>query len=120
MRAVRAFEGSVRLEDVPEASGEGVRVRVKHVGICGSDLGMVAVGDFDGVTLGHEISGLLDDGTPVAIEPLLPCGECSPCRSGRYNLCVEDRWLGGSVDGGMTEEVVVPSGASSSCRTGSR
>jgi threonine dehydrogenase-like Zn-dependent dehydrogenase len=108
MRAVQAFEGGVRLVEVPEPTGEGVRVRVKHVGICGSDLGMVAAGGFERVTLGHEISGVLDDGTPVAIEPLLPCGACNACLAGRYNLCAEDRWLGGSVDGGMTEEVVVP------------
>jgi threonine dehydrogenase-like Zn-dependent dehydrogenase len=98
----------VQIVEVPPPGGEGVRVRVKHVGICGSDLNMVATDYAPGVTLGHEISGLLDDGTPVAIEPLLPCGECGPCRSGRYNVCTSDRWLGGSVDGGMADEVVVP------------
>jgi threonine dehydrogenase-like Zn-dependent dehydrogenase len=81
---------------------------VKHAGICGSDLNMVATDYAPGVTLGHEISGILDDGTPVAIEPLLPCGECGPCREGRYNVCTGDQWLGGSVDGGMADELVVP------------
>ena len=28
-------------------------------------------------TLGHEFAGWTDDGTPVAIEPLQPCGRCA-------------------------------------------
>lgn len=112
MLAVRCGNDGIKLADVGHTSGEGVRVRVTQVGICGSDLAFAANGLGEGlppeVTLGHEIVGLTPEGTPVAIEPLLPCGEANPCRLGTYNLCIEDRWLGGSLDGGMTEEIVVP------------
>jgi len=41
MRAVYFKDGEVELREVPGASGEGVRVRVRSVGICGSDLHML-------------------------------------------------------------------------------
>lgn len=108
MLAVRCGPEGLRLRDVDPPTGEGRRVFVTHIGICGSDVDLVASGAPREVTLGHEIAGVLGDGTPVAIEPLLPCGDCAPCRTGAYNLCEFDRWLGGSIDGGMTQEIVVP------------
>jgi len=59
---------------------------------------------------GHEIAGLLDDGTPVAVEPIIGCGECPPCRRGDYNLCPTQlsRFIGIGAAGGMADQVVVP------------
>ena len=57
MRAVRIREGQVVLDDVPAPAGEGVRVRVRSAGICGSDLHMVESGFPLTNTLGHEIAG---------------------------------------------------------------
>ena len=110
MRAVRASGGKIEVADVPRPSGEGVRVRVRSAGICGSDLKMLEIGYPIAGTLGHEMAGELDDGTPVAIEPLAPCGRCDPCLSGRYNLCVRgpDMVLGVALDGGMAEQLRVP------------
>lgn len=110
MLSVRADAGGLSLEDLPDPApgSTGVSVRVTHVGICGSDLDLVRRGSPSSVTLGHEIAGTLVDGTPVGVEPLLPCGLCRPCRSGEYNLCVRDLWMGGSVDGGMTSEIMIP------------
>jgi threonine dehydrogenase-like Zn-dependent dehydrogenase len=85
-----------------------VRVTVSHVGICGTDVAQVESGRCSDVILGHEIAGLLADGTRVAIEPLDPCGVCPACLSGNYNVCAEDRWFGGTRNGGMAEEMVVP------------
>jgi threonine dehydrogenase-like Zn-dependent dehydrogenase len=61
-------------------------------------------------TLGHEIAGTTADGTPVAIEPLDPCGTCEPCTTGHYNLCTMGGGmiLGIGLDGGMADEVLVP------------
>ena len=61
-------------------------------------------------TLGHEIAGVLDDGTPVAVHPFVPCGSCEFCVEGRYELCrnATATMLGVFTDGGMAEEVVVP------------
>ena len=111
MRAVRAENGAVRIDQVDPPRGDGVRVRVDSVGICGSDLHLVA-GEMTSpeTTLGHEIAGTTDDGTPVAIEPLDPCGSCEPCTTGQYNLCTKGAAmiLGIGLDGGMADEVLVP------------
>lgn len=97
--------------ELPEPSGPGVRVRVKTAGVCGSDLHML--GQVQGVTLGHEIAGVTDDGTPVAVEPMSPCGRCEPCRAGDYNLCADGvaMFHGVGLDGGMADEIRVPARA---------
>ncbi len=76
MRAVHYVDGRVVVQDCPEPTGDGVRVHVRAVGICGSDLHMHAMGSPIPVIPGHEIGGVLDDGTPVSVEPLQPCGRC--------------------------------------------
>ncbi len=109
MRAVRNSEAGVRVVDVPAPDGPGVRVMVRGAGICGSDLEMVRTGLAAG-TLGHEIAGVLADGTQVAVHPFVPCGECQQCRLGRFQLCKDTTatMLGVFTDGGMADEVVVP------------
>jgi threonine dehydrogenase-like Zn-dependent dehydrogenase len=114
MKAVRCHEaGRVHVTEVPEPSGDGIDVRVRAAGICGSDLHLLASGLPLPGTLGHELAGTLADGTPVAIEPLAPCGTCTACRSGRYNLCSEGPAMifGIGRDGGMAEKVRVPQSA---------
>lgn len=110
MRAVRIRDGRPQVVEVVPNSGEGVRVRVRSAGICGSDLHLLDSGAPIPVTLGHEVAGELADGTPVAVEPLAPCGHCPGCLRGDYNLC--DRGpaivLGVAGDGGMAEEMRVP------------
>ncbi len=110
MRAVRAHDRVVEVVDVPAPSGDGVRVRIRSAGVCGSDLHLVDSGFAAGRTLGHELAGLTPDGTPVAIEPILPCGHCPNCQRGAYNLCAlgPGILIGVSHDGGMAEEVLVP------------
>jgi len=107
---VRNTDAGIRVVDVPVPDGPGVRVRVRAAGICGSDLEMVRTGLAAG-TLGHEIAGVVDDGTEVAVHPFVPCGTCAQCLAGRPQLCRDalPTMLGVFVDGGMTEEVVVPS-----------
>jgi threonine dehydrogenase-like Zn-dependent dehydrogenase len=103
IRAVRlGAEGPVLGHRVP---GEGVRVRVTSAGICGSDLHLSE----SPVVVGHEFGGLLDDGTLVAVRPLLPCGECPSCVGGREQLCAEGRrrFYGGTLDGGLADQVWV-------------
>lgn len=110
MRAVRAADGEVRVVEVPAPAGDGVRVRVRSVGICGSDLHLVHRGFALPHTLGHEMAGETADGTPVAVEPLLPCGRCPPCTAGAYNLCERGPSIviGIAHDGGMADEILVP------------
>jgi threonine dehydrogenase-like Zn-dependent dehydrogenase len=110
MRAVRFEAGSVRVVDVPRPAAGGVRVRIRSSGICGSDLAILASGFPLAGIPGHELAGLLDDGTPVAIEPVAPCGACEFCARGDYQVCRSGNAMivGIGRDGGMAEELVVP------------
>ena len=111
MRAVRCAEGVASIVDVPPTEGDGIRVRVASVGICGSDLHLVTWNL--PVTLGHEMAGFLPDGTAVAVEPMAPCGSCPECQSGAYNLCHlgPSMLIGTGRDGGMADECLVPPSA---------
>jgi threonine dehydrogenase-like Zn-dependent dehydrogenase len=110
MRAVRFADGRVDVRDMPSPSGDGVRVHVRSVGICGSEVHMLDAKFPISVVPGHEFAGELEDGTPVGVEPLAPCGACEQCATGEYNMCTlgPRMVLGVGRDGGMAEEVIVP------------
>lgn len=94
------YEGPQQLAmrdcDVPQPSSGEALVRVERVGICGSDL-HAYLGHDDRrpapLILGHEPAGVvasgLDEGKRVAVNPLVTCGACQACLSGRQNLCNE-------------------------------
>ncbi len=81
--------------DAPDPEiGENALIRVAHAGICGSDMHAWAGHDERRpvpLILGHEVSGVVVEGpgagSRVAVNPLVTCGECRVCRSGRENLC---------------------------------
>ncbi|MEM6889886.1 MAG: alcohol dehydrogenase catalytic domain-containing protein, partial [Pseudomonadota bacterium] len=92
------YEGveSLEFRDVPEpATDEGdALVRVKAVGICGSDMHAYHGQDSRRpapLILGHEAAGLIlageDEGARVTVNPLVPCGVCAFCKAGRENIC---------------------------------
>jgi len=95
-------------------------VRPEAVGICGSDFHLFSgdVGALSGIRdfypriQGHEVSAIVEEtGERVAIHPLLPCGGCYPCRSGRPNVCAKFRLIGVHTDGGLQEHLTVPAQA---------
>jgi threonine dehydrogenase-like Zn-dependent dehydrogenase len=109
--AVKVLEGAPVAVDCPPPAGDGVKVRVASAGICGSDLHLL---EWElPVVMGHEMAGTLADGTPVAVEPLDPCGACPACLAGSYNLCQLGPTMvfGVGRDGGMAEMCVVPESA---------
>lgn len=110
MKAVRFSEGQVVVTEVDPPKGEGVRIKIVSTGICGSDLHMLAGGYPVPVTVGHEMAGITENGTPVAIEPTTACGHCTYCSRGEYNLCElgPQVILGVGKDGGMAEQLIVP------------
>ena len=109
MLAVRFEAGRVVVGERPAPSGSGVVVRVRGCGICGSDLAILDSGFPVSGTPGHEIAGELADGTPVAIEPIAPCGRCRYCCRGDYQVCVHGVSMvyGVGKDGGMAEQILV-------------
>jgi threonine dehydrogenase-like Zn-dependent dehydrogenase len=110
MKAVKYVGGKVAVLDVPAPQGPGIRVRISSCGICSSDLAMLASGfEMAGIP-GHEMAGHLADGTPVAIEPIAPCGTCDYCDIGSYQVCRDGigAIFGVGLNGGMAEEIIVP------------
>jgi L-iditol 2-dehydrogenase len=117
----------VRIEEVPapEPAPGDVLLRVRAIGICGSDLHYYLEGGIgpakitSPMTPGHEfaaevIDGTgelhgLADGTLVAADPAQNCGACEHCEAGYPNLCPKVRFLGSpGVDGGMCEFLTAP------------
>ncbi len=123
MRVVRLHAaGDLQLhEEGPPTAGPGeTLVRVTDVGICGSDLHWFEEGGIGDaqltrpLVLGHEIGGVMHEGplagTPVAVDPAIPCGLCRECRTGHRNLCRSIRFAGhGAQDGGLREIMAWPS-----------
>lgn len=109
MLAVRFDGKQVVVDEKPAPKGEGVLVRVRGCGICGSDIAILDSGFPVAGTPGHEIAGELPDGTPVAIEPIAPCGVCRFCRTGDHQVCVHGVSMvyGVGKDGGMAEQILV-------------
>jgi len=125
MKAIRlnAVGAPLALEDLPEGTPgpDDVRVRVAGCGVCHTDIGFWR----DGVptrrplplTLGHEVSGVVDAagdafrhllGREVIVPAVIPCGTCALCRSGRGNACPRQVMPGNDLDGGFAESLVVP------------
>jgi len=113
MKAIRVIDGVPTVQDNEFAQQEGdVRVKVAAVGICGSDLHLLDAGWAEGRVLGHEISGYLDDGRAVALEPFRSCGHCTSCDDGDRHACENGaEVMGIMVDGGMAEYMSVPTDA---------
>jgi (R,R)-butanediol dehydrogenase / meso-butanediol dehydrogenase / diacetyl reductase len=110
----------VAVEEVPRpaAGGGWAVVDVAYAGICGTDLHICA-GEHPRaqppLVLGHEFVGRLAQaaaglsaGQAVAVEPLLNCGHCTPCRTGRSHVCEQLRLIGIDAPGGVAEQVAVP------------
>jgi threonine dehydrogenase-like Zn-dependent dehydrogenase len=111
------------VDDWPEPScgPYEVIVAVHGVGLCGSDLAVVAgrrsVPALPWV-LGHEAFGVIlavgaavadrRPGQRVVVEPNYPCLACGPCRSGATAGCETRRAAGISEHGLLAERVAVP------------
>ena len=108
------------------APGPGeVRVQVRRIGVCGSDVHYFThgrIGNFiveSPLVLGHEVSGTVEMigegvtrlkvGDRVALEPGVPCRKCEYCKTGHYNLCPWMHFMATPpVDGALAEWVIWP------------
>jgi len=98
-----------------------VEIKVKAIGICGTDLHIVqekikfASPPFP---LGHEISGIVERvgpgadewliGKRVCVDPLVGCGYCTYCSTGRKDKCEKGSEIGIHVSGGWQQYMEVP------------
>ncbi len=114
LQQVMTAPGKIEFHEipVPEIKPNEVLVKIIKIGVCGSDI-HVYHGEHPftsyPVTQGHEVSGEvvktggevtgLTEGQKVTIQPQVVCGECYPCRHGKYNLCEELKVMGFQTTG---------------------
>ncbi len=122
--AVLHEPNDVRLEErpVPTPDPGEVLVRIRAVGVCGSDVhyykeGRIGVHVVEKpLILGHESAGdvvavgpgvrQIRVGARVALEPGVPCRRCRYCQGGRYNLCPHVIFMATPpVDGAFVEYI---------------
>tara|TARA_B100000287_G_scaffold422860_1_gene465369 strand:+ start:1062 stop:2072 length:1011 start_codon:yes stop_codon:yes gene_type:complete len=101
-----------------QINGESI-IKVTASGICGSDMHAYHGKDnrrIPPLILGHEVSGVVDKGKEVGkkvvLNPLITCGKCDHCKSGREHLCDKRIILGMNKpierQGGFAEYVSIP------------
>ncbi len=105
----------------PVSGGDEVLLRVRMIGLCGSDLntfrGKNPMVSFPRIP-GHEIAATVEEvrspgsglqpGMNVTLSPYTSCGQCASCLRGRFNACKSNQTLGVQRDGGLTDLLRVP------------
>jgi alcohol dehydrogenase len=99
----------------PEPRPGDALVSIEAVGICGSDMHAWHGHDprrVPPLILGHEACGIVLDGPEpgvrVVFNPLITCGACEYCLSGRSNLCAARELIGMRLPGAFAERVALP------------
>lgn len=129
MRAIVKSKRGPGLEfrDVPEpeCGPADVLIRVKHAGVCGTDLHIadwdewaqgrvkppIVVGhEFAGevVEVGKQATGQFTAGQPVTAEGHIVCGHCRQCRTGNGHICQRTQIIGVDRDGAFAELIAMP------------
>ncbi|GAA3610512.1 zinc-binding alcohol dehydrogenase family protein [Flavivirga amylovorans] len=108
-------------KDAPVRKENEALLQINKVGICGTDLhaysGNQAFFTYPRI-LGHELASEVLEigdnpqgikaGDKVVVMPYVSCGECIACRNGKTNCCTNITVLGVHGDGGMQEQITVP------------
>lgn len=130
MRALAKIEegpgniGVIEVED-PRMDERDVLIQVEAAGICHTDFIMLEWSPTIKklqhpplpIVMGHEFSGRilkigtrvegLEVGDPVAVNPIMYCGQCCYCLKGRQEICINRPTLGFQMNGGFAERVSV-------------
>ena len=118
---------ALRERPVPACGPSDVLIRVRHAGVCGTDL---HIWEWDSwasarlkppVVIGHEFAGkivklgqvaeqegLLAVGDAVTAEGHIVCGHCLQCRLGAAHLCQRTRIIGVDRDGAFADFIAMP------------
>jgi L-iditol 2-dehydrogenase len=125
LTGIRQME--IRETSPPEISDpHSVLLRIGVVGVCGSDVHYYTAGRIGSLVVkypewtGHECAGTIVEvgdqvkrlkvGQRVAVDPLIPCGHCDQCLSGREHTCPNQAFLAcpGQGPGALAESLVMP------------
>ena len=117
----RTFETTIL--DAPALGADDVRIAVRYVGLCGTDL-HIFHGHMDSrvdipAVIGHEMSGVVSEvgsavadwhpGDVVTVMPLKWDGTCPACLAGNSYICQNLKLVGIDTPGALQGEWVVPS-----------
>ncbi|MBB6480689.1 zinc-binding alcohol dehydrogenase family protein [Spirochaeta isovalerica] len=115
------YKISLREMDVPAKKPGEAQIRIKRIGLCGTDLrsyrGQNPIVQYP-IIFGHEIGGELMEeatisgmkypaGTVVTVNPYTNCGTCPSCRRGRAYACQFNETLGNQRDGAAFEYMTI-------------
>jgi L-iditol 2-dehydrogenase len=121
LQAVMTKPGNIEFRDVPvpEVKPNQVKVKMKCIGVCGSDIHVNhGKHPYTGypVVQGHEVSAVVVEigedvtnvrvGDAVTIQPQVVCGKCYPCTHGMYNDCESLKVMGFQTTGMASEYFV--------------
>jgi L-iditol 2-dehydrogenase len=102
--------------------GSSILLKVLSCSVCSYDVRTFRSGSFK-VTppriLGHEICAetiegykgknfSIGSGTRVCVYPVVPCLGCWYCHNKKYNMCINLKEIGSTIDGGFAEYILVP------------
>lgn len=119
------YEFEICEREKPQPGKGEVLIRIRSVGICGSDIHPYRGNGIDrrepGIIMGHEAAGDVEAvgegvtkwkiGDRVAINPQINCEQCVMCKRGMPHLCDHSLLIGSSMrgflDGAMCEYLVM-------------
>lgn len=116
--------GDFRLEQVdkPVCPVDGLLLKVKYCGLCGSDL-RILFNPHKNVkypaVIGHEITGIVEEvgknydeeyvkGDALAVAPTVYCGKCDFCKMAKFEFCESIREIAQHWPGGFAEYTAIP------------
>ncbi len=127
VQLVRIKQMELAIADMPKIkNGNEVLLKVKSVGVCGSDVHYYSDGKIGSQVVsfpfivGHECSAEVVEvgrdvqnlkiGNLVVIEPSVACGVCDQCLAGRPHTCRNVKFLGcpGQLSGCFSDYIVMP------------
>jgi L-iditol 2-dehydrogenase len=121
VKMTEAFRMNFLEVPVPEIGEDEVLIRMRRVGVCGSDI-QVYHGKHRYMTFpvvqGHEGAGEIAEvggkvsglrvGDRVTVQPQVFCGHCAPCRLGHVNVCRNLKVYGVHATGMLSDYFAAP------------
>ena len=108
--------------DIKKGNSNDYLLRVLSCSVCSYDVRTFRNGHFKvtpPIILGHEICAQMVDeyhgkdisikpGSRVSIYPVIPCLDCWYCKHKKYNLCINLKEIGSTINGGFAEYLLIP------------